>query len=238
MAVADGVSTATYGSGDLASGFLVKRAEAAWRTVLESEELDTEAILSDIINLANQDICEYVNEKYGALKAGPSQVMGSTALVAIIDEGLMTLAALGDSRAYLIRQDMMESISRDHNLFTVSLVEGLSIDAVLAIPHGDALARCLGTFDLDREGFLAPIHPPFDTYRLRLLPGDNILLCSDGLFDYAGATYEESEANIKRIVVSENHPGIACLELILLANRGGGGDNIGVVLLKAFADKD
>jgi len=106
------------------------------------------------------------------------------------------------------------------------------------MPHGDALARCLGTFDVDRDGYLDAIDPPVDMYQFRLLPGDNILLCTDGLFDYAGATYEESEANIRRRVLAEAHPGIACLELIVLANRGGGGDNVGVALLKVHDEEE
>ena len=233
MAVADGVSTATYGSGDLASGFLIRRVERAWALLCESGDgPDAEDFLTDIINGANRDICEHVNNTCGALAAGPAQVMGSTALVAYVEGGVMTLASLGDSRCYIVRSDLMECLTRDHNLFTLSLVEGLNIEDVLAMSHGDALARCLGTFDTDQEGFLVAIDPPFDIYRHRLLPGDNVLLCSDGLFDYAGSTYEESESNIRRIVLTESHPGIACLELILLANRGGGGDNIGVALMK------
>ncbi len=158
--------------------------------------------------------------------------MGSTALIAYISQGQMTLGSLGDSRCYLIRDDVMECLTRDHNLFTLSLIEGLSLEHALVMPHGDALARCLGTFDVDRHGVLLPQDPPIDLYTLRLIPGDHVLLCTDGLFDYAGASYEESEENIRQRVLCEEHPGIACLELILMANRGGGGDNIGVALIK------
>jgi len=237
IAVADGVSTATFGSGDLASGFLVSRAEEMWNTVVEDDSAYTpKELIKVIIERANVDIVDFVNERFGPLDAPPSEVMGSTALVAYVKDGVMTLGSLGDSRAYLIRRDLMECLTRDHNLFTLSLVEGVPIEDVLHLPHGDALARCLGTFDIDEDGYLFAHEPPVDMFQLPLVPGDNILLCTDGLFDYAGSTYEESEGNIRRIVLGETHPGLSCLELILLANRGGGGDNIGVALLKVFSE--
>lgn len=233
LVVGDGVSTASYGSGDLASAFLVKRAAEHWKTFADTEHLhDPRALIHDIIAAANQDIIDYINQQHAPIHGAPSEVMGSTALVALIDRGTLHLGSLGDSRCYLIRKEHMECITRDHNLFTLSLIDGMHINDVLLMPHGDALARCLGTFNLNAEKHLESFVPAFDYYTLNLLPQDNILLCTDGLFDYAGSTYEESERNIRTIVLQEPHPGLASLELILLANRGGGGDNIGVALVK------
>jgi serine/threonine protein phosphatase PrpC len=232
VVVADGVSTATYGSGDLASGFIAKHAEAMWNQLeFSATDPDPRALIEEIIRRANCDVSDYVNQHHGPLDAPPSEVMGSTALIAYITQGQMLLGSLGDSRCYLIRDDVMECITRDHNLFTLSLIEGLNLEHALSMPHGDALARCLGTFDVDSHGVLIPHDPPLDLYTLRLLPSDRILLCTDGLFDYAGSSYEESEEHIRQRVLTEEHPGIACLELILLANRGGGGDNIGLALI-------
>ena len=122
---------------------------------------------------------------------------------------------------------MMECITRDHNLFTLMLIDGMDISDVLQLPHGDALARCLGTFDATGPT-LRPTSPHADLYEFRLLPKDRLLRCTDGLVDYGGSTYGESEENIRALVLGGDHPGIISLELILLANRGGGGDNIGV----------
>ena len=234
LMVGDGVSTATYGSGDLASGFLAKRTQEAWAQVKQAKDFSPEEVVQEIIDQANRDIIEYVNQEYGQLQAGPSHVMGSTALVGIIEDGVFTLGSVGDSRCYIIRSEMMECLTRDHNLFTLSLVEGHGIEEVISIPHGDALARCLGTFEVREDGLLEAIDVQADIFKMRLIPGDNVLLCSDGLFDYAGSTYEESEANIRQRVLSESHPGLSALELIILANRGGGGDNIGIAMLKVL----
>jgi len=234
--VADGVSTATFGSGDLASSYVAVRAKEIWLELQHRDTLpDPKVILSDLLGRANQDVVDYVNREHGPLHAPPSEVMGSTVLAAFVHKGKFTLASLGDSRCYVVRNDLMECMTRDHNLFTLSLIDGLGLEEVMMMPHGDALARCLGTFDVDIEGVLTAQEPLLDFYELSLLPGDHVLMCTDGLFDYAGPTCEESEDNIRRTVLGESHPGLACLELILLANRGGGGDNIGVALLRVDA---
>ena len=239
VVVADGVSTATYGSGDLASGFVAHRAEEMWAEIERGEgPREPQEIIETLIIRANADISDYVNEKYGPLRAPPSEVMGSTVLAAYITRGEMTLASLGDSRCYLIREETMECLTRDHSLFALSLIEGLALQDVMMMPHGDALARCLGTFDVTIDGVLIPQPPTCDIYRLKLMPDDNVLLCTDGLFDYAGESYEESEENIRQRVLIEEHPGIACLELIVLANRGGGGDNIGAAIIKVSSGRD
>src|SRR5690606_28478292 len=141
IAVADGVSTASFGSGDLASGFLGNRAEEAWNAIDSEQNVDPVQVVREILDRGDRDIVDYVNDRHAPLDAPPSEVMGSTSLVAWIEDGIMTLASLGDSRCYLIRPDIMECVTRDHNLFTLSLIEGLAIDEVLFLPHGDALAR-------------------------------------------------------------------------------------------------
>jgi hypothetical protein len=50
--------------------------------------------------------------------------------------------------------------------------------------------------------------------------------------DFAGANAISAEDNILNVLLAEPNPALACLELILLANRGGGGDNIGVGIAK------
>lgn len=231
IVVADGVSTANYGSGDLASRFLKAAAEEIWEDVLPTylmdERIDEIAIIRDILNQANDGIVAYVNEHHTPFMGNPHEVMGSTALVAIIRDGVVTLAALGDSRAYIQNASGLEQTTIDHNLWTLSILDGVAPDSALAMPHGDALARCLGTFMID-DGDLDPVNPEPDFFRFSLSRGDSLLLTTDGLVDFAGANPFAAEENILAVMLAEPDPALACLELILLANRGGGGDNIGV----------
>ncbi|MFP4597705.1 MAG: protein phosphatase 2C domain-containing protein [Persicimonas sp.] len=235
VVVADGVSTASYGSGDLASHMLIAEAKAAWEELLPSylmdEPVDPIVAIRDILNRANDRIVNYVNENFLPFRGGPHEVMGTTALVAVLQDGKVTLGTLGDSRVYLQRGGAFEQITIDHNLWTLSILEGVPADNALAMPHGDALARCLGTFIVDNER-LEAVHPEPDIFRFSVTSGDNLLLTTDGLVDFAAANMLSAEDKIHQMLVSEPDPALACLELILLANRGGGGDNIGLGIVK------
>ncbi|TDP76632.1 protein phosphatase 2C domain-containing protein [Bradymonas sediminis] len=235
MVVADGVSTASYGSGDLASGALAAEASVAWEELHEAykkdEAIEPQVVLQEILNRANDRLVDYVNARFLPFRGGPHEVMGSTVLAAIFYDGVVTLVTLGDSRVYLSRGDFFEQVTTDHNLWTLSILDGMAADSALAMPHGDALARCLGTFML-RDERLHALNPEPDVISFPLLRGDTLLLTTDGLVDFAAAHMLTAEDYIHHILVSEPDPALACLELILLANRGGGGDNIGVGIAK------
>ena len=231
IVVADGVSTASYGSGDLASRSLTTAAKAVWADVLPKylmdERVEEVSVIQEILTTANDMIVEHVNEHHTPFEGNPHEVMGSTALIAVIRDGLVTLAALGDSRVYIQTLTGLEQVTADHNLWTLSVIEGISADAALSMPHGDALARCLGTFAVEK-GQLRAITPEADFFRFALARGDRMLMTTDGLTDFAGSNSFAAEENILATMLAEPDPALACLELILLANRGGGGDNVGV----------
>ena len=236
LVVADGVSTASFGSGDLASKQLTDVAIERWPAILDmylnnDPDLDEFQIIYELMREANQRIIDHVNLHHFPFKGTPHEVMGTTALVAIINHGIVTLGSLGDSRAYLQRGTSFEQITIDHNLWTLSILEGASADNALSLPHGDALARCLGTFIVE-DHKLDALHPQPDIFRFPIMSGDTLLMTTDGLIDFGGANTLASEDNILSLMLAENNPALACLEMILLANRGGGGDNIGIALAK------
>ncbi len=187
--------------------------------------------LNHILTKGNDAISAYINERFTPFSGPVHEVMGTTALTALIQGDQFTLSSLGDSRAYLLRDGHMECLTRDHNLATMRIIEGFSADECLALPQGTALARCLGTFEV-REGELEPMASEPDMLTFRLLPGDVLLLTTDGLVDFAGPTEAAAERNIKAVLEAEEIPALACLRLILLANEGGGEDNIGVAVIR------
>jgi protein phosphatase len=235
VAVADGVSTATFGSGEIASRMFVDAAADAWDDLLpdyimEEPSDDAEAV-RDVLLDSNERIVEWVNERHTPFEGSPHEVMGTTALIALYRQGVVTLGSLGDSRAYLQSGPGLEQLSIDHNLWTLSILDGMEADEALSMPQGEALARCLGTFDLD-DGQLEAREPDYDLMQYRMAEGDSLLLTTDGLVDFAAGTPVAAEENILATLLSEPNPELACLELILLANRGGGGDNIGMGILR------
>ena len=233
IVVADGVSTSKYGSGDLASGLLVKCADEYWNECLEkAESIDAKQAIREILLRCNSEICEYIRKHYADENPTASESMGTTALIGFIENGRFILGSVGDSRAYLIREDSICCITRDHNLFTMAVVNGMPIQQCAVHPHAGSLVQCLGFFeDLDDS---QPAQVDFDIYSINLMPGDHILMTTDGLLDYAAQDIRDAEAIIARTVLSVADPALACLELILVANRGGGGDNTGVGLIYVY----
>jgi serine/threonine protein phosphatase PrpC len=231
IVVADGVSTASYGTGEVASRQLVESAEEVWEEVLPAylmeEEIREVETVDRILERANERIIDYINERHTPFTGSAHEVMGTTGLVALYHRGIITLGAVGDSRAYLQRGPGLEQLTIDHNLWTLSILEGLPADEALSMPRGDALARCLGTFVMNDE-MLEPVPSGIDIYQIPVASGDTLLLTTDGLVDFAGGNVISSEENILATLLAEPDPALACLELILLANRGGGGDNIGL----------
>lgn len=237
IVVADGVSTASYGSGDLASACVTRRATETWDEILPAylmdERIDETEIIGTLLERANADIVAHVNEHHTPFSGNPHEVMGTTTLVAIIHRGIVTIGSLGDSRVYLHNTTGLEQITTDHNLWSLSIVEGVPADNALSMAHGDALARCLGTFTIS-GGMLKAVRPEADYFRFHVTRGDTLLLTTDGLVDFAGANAAAAEDNIQTVLTAEPDPALACLELIVLANRGGGGDNIGVGIAQFF----
>ncbi len=228
VVVADGVSTASYGSGDIASQLLIAVAKECWLSYVDlSPKPSPQHVVSEIIRRGNNDICDYISHKYGTEIPNFNDSMGTTALVAFFHGQTMTLAAIGDSPAYLITPEHAHCITREHNLFTMSTIGGYPPSELILMPSRQALTQCLGIFEI-LDGKIVSTEPNFDLYEVPLLPGDKILLTTDGLTDYADPEPNLAIDLITNIIREEDHPGIAALRLIVLANRGGGGDNIGV----------
>lgn len=234
IVVADGVSTSKYGSGDLASALLVSAAANVWEDYLSTQSIiDPPAAIRDIFKRCNESICEFIRSNYAQCNPTASDSMGTTALVGVVEDGVFTLGAIGDSRCYLIRREAVTCVTRDHNLFTMAIVNGMPVQQCAMHPHAGSLVQCLGYFeDINKSG---SDNLQFDTYSFKLMPGDHVLLTTDGLLDYAAQDIRDAEAIISRTVLSVPDPALACLELILVANRGGGGDNTGIGLI--YVDK-
>jgi PPM family protein phosphatase len=142
---------------------------------------------------------------------------GTTLTAAFILGEQVTIAHVGDSRAYFIYPDgRMQLITRDHSIVKRLIELGqITEKEALTHPQRNVLYRALGQGE--------PFEPDIGTYPLPH-PG-YVMLCSDGLW----SVVEETE--IYRIIISAPNPSIACHNLIEAANAAGGPDNISVVLI-------
>jgi PPM family protein phosphatase len=165
--------------------------------------------IADLIQEANRRV-------YDRSSTDPNTSgMGTTITVALVEDEYVAFGHVGDSRAYLIRDERMEQLTEDHSLVNELLKTGkLSREEAETHPQRSVITRALGT-DPDVD---------VDTFSVRAETGDLFLLCSDGLTDMV------SEESILE-VVERNRGDIdgALKALVREANRGGGQDNITVV---------
>ena len=145
--------------------------------------------------------------------------MGTTVVAClVIDPQHVVVGHVGDSRAYLLRDGRLQSVTRDHTI-VAELVERslLSAEEAERHPYKNVLSRNLGAKPETRV----------DCLELELRAGDRLLLCSDGLYGYASA-----EA-IQYLLGSGDDPDHVARDLIDLALRGGGGDNVTALVIEA-----
>ncbi|NDD63392.1 MAG: serine/threonine-protein phosphatase [Acidobacteria bacterium] len=139
--------------------------------------------------------------------------MGSTCAVLVVHNDTAWIAHAGDSRVYLVRENRIIQMTRDHSRVQRMLDDGL-ITEEEAVDHPEKhyLERALGLRDEIRVDLRLP---------LVIQPNDRLIVCTDGL---TSLVWDEE---IYR-VVAERQPSEACESLIALANERGGHDNISV----------
>jgi len=209
FAIADGMGGAQ--AGELASSL----AAGAVRDD-ESVSGSGERRVADLIQEANRRV--YQRSSQDASASG----MGTTMTVALVEDGAVVFGHVGDSRAYLIREGQLEQLTEDHSLVAELVRSGkLSPEEAETHPQRSVITRALGTDpDVDVDTFSIPTHP-----------GDLFMLCSDGLTSMVdgGTILEATEKNRDNL-----HAAVKAL--IRAANKGGGEDNITVVLFEIGAD--
>ena len=144
---------------------------------------------------------------------------GGTTLTAVLILGnQMTVAHVGDSRAYSISGNgSLEILTRDHSVVQRLVELGrITTDEAAVHPQKSVLYRALGQGE--------PFDPDLNT--MQLPDSGYILLCSDGLW---GVVPDE---DIHRLVLEAEAPEEACMKLIEAANEAGGPDNITAILVR------
>ncbi len=143
--------------------------------------------------------------------------MGTTVVAAWLTESMVSIAHVGDSRLYLIRDQAIRLLTQDHSLVHEQVRSGLLTDAeAMRAAHKHVLTRAIG------------VHSVVDVElgEVPLLNGDLFLLCSDGLT--AGVTAD----TILQVLLESSNLQAVSNRLIALSNDAGGSDNTTVVVVK------
>jgi protein phosphatase len=158
------------------------------------------------------------NRRIREMAAGDRELNGmGTTLVAVLEDGdSVHLANVGDSRAYLLRQGELTQVTVDHTLVQELVDDGrLSPKDAERHPQRSMITRALG---VDHE-------VEIDLFTYKLLPGDRLVLCSDGLSDVL------NPAQIRNALLRVRDPQKAAERLVAMAVEGGGPDNVTVIVV-------
>jgi PPM family protein phosphatase len=200
LAVADGM-------GGHAAGEVASAATITTIAPLDAEHSGPDLVgaLADAVATANLRLQELI------ISDPAIEGMGTTLTAMLWSDGYAALCHIGDSRAYLLRNGQFVQITHDHTLVQSLVDEGkITEDDVATHPHRSLLLRAL-----DGRTIAEPDLVPLETF-----PGDRYLLCSDGL---SGVVTEHT---LHQTLGSVRDPDKAALQLVELAIRGGGPDNI------------
>ena len=167
--------------------------------------------LASAVRLANQAVHQAAERNEA--RTG----MGATVVAVQFADERMTIAHVGDSRAYRLRNGELEQLTPDHSFIAEQVRQGLmSAKDASQSKLQNVLLRALGV-DPEVE---------VEINEELLAEGDMLLLCSDGL------THELSDERIAAALCDADEAQEAASRLVELANQAGGGDNITVIVLR------
>ena len=206
LLLADGMGG--HKAGDYASRFAI---DTVKKEVNVSPETNPVHIFAEAIEYANTHLYEK------SINNMNFQGMGTTLVAATCKENKLSVANIGDSRLYLIRQNKMVQVTRDHS-YVAELVQkgGLDKETAKNHPKKNYITRAVGAFEKANA----------DYFYVETKPEDVILICSDGL------TNMLSDEEILSIIYQEHDLEFTCKKLVQAANEKGGFDNISVILAK------
>lgn len=209
--VADGVACSTDGA--LAAGLVVELLPAYVARHLHPDDVD-DPEAPECLARAVTNFCD----DFRAYASTDPRVAGanSTIVAAVVSASRALIAHLGDSRAYLFREQQLQRLTRDHSLIQELIDAGeVAIEDAAEHPSRNIITRHLA---------MRP-RPLPDTAVVELRPGDRLLLSSDGLHGVV------DESSLAQILDAHPEPDDACAALIDAANQAGGPDNITAVVI-------
>lgn len=211
LVVADGMGG--HKAGDFASKFTV---EIVKREIAGSRSRKPEKVMHDAIQVANRELIRVASRDVKL------EGMGTTLVVATVIGDTLYFANIGDSRLYLI-DDNIKQLSKDHSLVEEMVrLGGIKAEDARNHPDKNIITRAMGVKDEAEADF----------YEFRIKRGDKILMCTDGLSNMV------EDEDMFGLVKGSRDVVEAVQMLIDRANSNGGRDNIGVVLAEPIASEE
>ena len=220
LVLADGMGG--YKAGDVASAMATDMITELLKQRLEGDKAqsvrkfsqlaDSSHVVKSAIEKVNRVIYQsaQANDKYHG--------MGTTVVLMLFNDGWATIAHVGDSRLYRLRNGVFELLTHDHSLLQEQVEMGMiSTDEAKFSHNRNLVTRALG---IENE-------VKVDVIETDVVAGDIYLLCSDGLNDMV----DDADIELAVSELQTNLP-LAVTQLIQMANDNGGHDNVSVILAK------
>jgi len=216
FALADGVGG--HERGEVASQLAIQSVLEGFRKIPKG--VMHVSLLPRLIQEANAAVYDANHQPKTAASS-----MGSTIVACALRFDSAVISHVGDSRAYLFRSGAGGPLTRDHTMAAEQLRLGILSSADLQANGGEDDApqspRNMLTRSLGYDLFVAA-----DVSTVNVIPGDILLLCSDGLHGYV------SDAEIETVINRNAELTKAAAALVAAANNAGGHDNVSVQLIR------
>jgi protein phosphatase len=213
-----------YQSGDVASSITTEVIVEALKESLQNpvnQHRNVSAVVEDVVERANRAIFKEGQRRAERIHGSQEQRMGSTLALLLLRNNHVTMAHVGDSRIYRLRDHRLQLMTHDHSLLQEQIDQGvLSAEAASTSHNRHLVTRALG---LQPE-----VEVTLDACEAQ--PGDVYLVCSDGLNDMV----DNDDIELVLDSLQANLP-LAAEQLVMIANDNGGEDNISVILAKVGA---
>lgn len=224
MVLADGMGG--YQAGEVASGMATTTISEglgmAW-TLAKPEAMSRQQSRAVAEKLMREHIAKANHAVYTMAQTKPECAgMGTTLVVGLFHDNMLTVAHIGDSRLYRLRGEELDQVTKDHSLLQEQIDSGLlSKEEARYSQNRNLVTRALG---IDPN-----VEPDVATHEV--LPGDIFLFCSDGLNDMI----DDEEIRLTLFTLSAN-PRLTVRQLVQAANDSGGRDNTSVIFVRALTD--
>lgn len=210
--VCDGMGGARSGNvaSKMAADVFTGEVRRTVRSSMKQDRIDD--MLRTALELANKAVYEQsqLSEEYRG--------MGTTLVAAFFQKDKVTVANVGDSRAYLFNSEGVQNITTDHSLVELMVQRGeITREAAKLHPGKNLITRAVGT----------EAEVVCDVFHHRLNKGDCVLLCSDGLSNLL------SDQEMLFEVVHGVNKSDCCQRLMNIANYRGSPDNVTIALVCA-----
>lgn len=223
--VTDGAGRGGHVASSVAISAIAEHFERTDESATLAYDIDGFGYFSDARRLASA--IHHANDQIVAIARNSSEyrMMGSTvaACTFSVDTGYMHIASIGDSRCYRLRGTSLEQLTEDHALLhdAIALRPDMADDELAALPT-HLVTRVLGT----AEGLRVY------TKTFEVMPGDRILLCTDGL------TNSLDTATLRSVMAEVSDPERATEELVGRAFAEGAEDNVAVIVVDCSKPDD